>query len=151
MKKLLVLLPALLAAAPAIPCGATSGFCVCIRAPSVEAGLAAADAVFRGTVLEVEEAPPRVHDPANPQPWARTRIRVVESWKGVSAGTVSVHQIAIANCETPFRVGDEYVVYARRRSDGSLLSDSCTRGMAVTERLAGDELRELRRLTAATR
>lgn len=58
MKKIAILLAAgLLAAGPAVPCGATSGFCVCVRPQSAQYGLESAEAVFRGVVTKSSPIP----------------------------------------------------------------------------------------------
>ena len=149
MKKLLVLLPALLSAAPAIPCGASAAYCVCVARPqTVEAGLGASDAVFRGTVTELERDP-HPSDLAAQRPSVHARMRAVESWKGTVTGTVTVHQIEILDCDVRLVEGGEYIIYARRLPDGSLLTGFCDRSTSMSLGPAAEELRELRRLTAA--
>lgn len=149
-KAALLLLPALLAAGPAIPCGATSGFCRCIRAPSARA-LESSDAVFRGVVTQAEHLVPGPGNPPEPKPWRRASVRVVERWKGVPGDTVTIFQVGMPDCSGPFEKGGEYLIYANRQTDATLLSDTCSRTMAMTQKGADEELRELRRLAAATR
>jgi hypothetical protein len=148
MKKLLVLLPALLAAGPAIPCGTTSGFCICGRVPASWA-LESSDAVFRGIVARAEHLAPDPGAPPDPQPWMRANVRVVERWKGVPGDTVTIFQVDLSDCGAVFEEGGEYLIYADRHTDSTLRSSSCSRTMAMTQKGAAEEMAELRRLTAA--
>ncbi len=150
-KAALLLLPALLAAGPAVPCGATSAFCTCARPESARQALEVEDAVFRGVAVEVAYFVPHPGQTADALPPVRVRVRVAERWKGAPADTVTFYTTLNSGmCPYYFAQGAEYLVYARARPDSVLVTSSCTRTMLTAERGADAELRELRRLTAAT-
>jgi hypothetical protein len=146
MKKLLVLLPALLAAAPASPCGATSGTCVCSPPQSAKWGLESADVVFRGVVTKIEFTFP---GPSGSPSTEHAKFHVIEQWKGASADTISVYH-SLSDCGYRFQPGVEYLIYAD--DEASYLTASiCNRTMKMTEKEADEDVRELRRLAAVAR
>ena len=79
-------------------------------------------AVFSGRVTGIERA-------ADTSGKRRIRLQIVEKFRGDiagPAGEVSVYTDAVALCGSPFRVGKEYFVYARR-DQGRLTTSVCSR------------------------
>ncbi|HEU4453269.1 MAG TPA: hypothetical protein VFR81_09420 [Longimicrobium sp.] len=150
MKKIAILLAAgLLAAGPAAPCAADS-LCSCAMPRTAQIAFERSDAVFRGVAIDVPPLPA-----VGGTPWPderRVRIRVLERWKGDVPDTATVYTEWVdAVCGYPLEQGAEYVVYARAATEPNprLTVHLCS-GTKPTKD-ADEELRELRRLAAATR
>lgn len=150
MKKLaFLLLPVLLAAAPASPCAADS-FCSCRMPRTPGDALEHSDAVFRGVAIDVPPLPA-----VSSTPWPderRVRIRVLERWKGDVPDTAIVYTAWVDGvCGYPFEEGAEYVVYARAATEPRpRLTVFLCSGTKPTKDAAAD-LRELRRIARGRR
>lgn len=86
-------------------------------------------AVFVGRVLSIENLAPR----SLPRFFGRrkVRVRVVEGFRGTAAGQPDVSVLTGSgggDCGYPFRVGEEYLVYASRNEEsGELTTGICSR------------------------
>ena len=149
MRKIAILLATvLLVAAPASPCPAAS-FCSCRMPRTAQDAFEGSDAVFRGVAFD---APPLSEGGPVVSEERRVRIRVLERWKGTVPDTATVYTAWVDGiCGYPFEEGAEYVVYARAATEPTprLTVHLCS-GTKPTKDAAAD-LRELRRLAAATR
>ena len=98
--------------------------CSCLPFGTVLEELEEADAVFLGRVLAV-------HD--NQATGRRlARVRVVESWKGVSTGLVTVETpISGAECGYPLESGENHVFYVNRHGGNRLHLSLCSRTMPL--------------------
>jgi hypothetical protein len=113
--------------------------CSCGPLPAPIFAVQGADAVFRGTVLGIEDAPQ----------WGKAvRFRVLEAWKGVSGAEVVIGTgRGGGDCGWDlFTTGAEFVVYAYEPGSFGhglpLETDICTRTSGIDR--AGDDLRFLR-------
>jgi hypothetical protein len=99
--------------------------CTCLRWGTVLEELAASDAVFSGRVLDVQDYS---------EPGRRlATVEVVESWKGVSPGVVTVEtRIEGAECGYPLRPGENHLFYAYRLSGNHVHVNICTRTMLLS-------------------
>jgi hypothetical protein len=146
MKRIAILLvPVLLAAAPAAPCAADS-FCSCGKRASVRESFEHSAAVFRGQVVEMQQAEPGRMPPT---PFRWVRLRVAERWKGAAGDTITV--LTSWNdgvCGFQFTQDAGYVVYARDLSpEVPLFVSQC--GRTWTSKDAGREIRALRRISGS--
>lgn len=75
---------------------------------------------------------------------------MIERWKGASGDTIPVYH-SYSDCAHRFEEGVEYLIYAEVDEASYLTASICNRTMKMTEKGADEDVRELRRLTAATR
>ena len=99
--------------------------CSCALSP-IKEEIQRSDAVFSGKVQSIEEDR-MLADGGSPS--GMVTLAVHESWKGVSAESVSVHgQGDGMNCYTMFEKDETYLVYASRKGEGDdapLQNDVC--------------------------
>lgn len=122
------------------PCAA----CDCAET-SVDAAVEAANAVFIGRVLGVNEAADEENDTRTP-----ARLLVQERLKGGLPSAVTVATaISSTACGYHFEVGERYLVYAMRRpargQPTRLWTSTCMRTSPLTD-VSGEELAYLRAL-----
>jgi hypothetical protein len=125
------LFASLLLALLALPGGAWA--CSCAPAPSAEAALQGAAAVFEARVISGPHGAPE----GGQQPWfgqVTYELEVLRSWKGspeprtaVSTGSQG------AMCGRAFEVGGRYVIYASRSPEGALSDSLCSRTRTLAE------------------
>ena len=102
----------------------TAVACSCAPPPSPSEAEEAADAVFTGTVVEMEQEGGSV----------RVRLHVDEARKGADTDEIVVHTAASpAACGFTFRLDKTYLVYAHR-SDDQLRVSLCSRSRQVEDR-----------------
>jgi carboxypeptidase family protein len=73
----------------------------------------------------------------------RVELAVIEAFGGLQLSQVTLVQSG-SDCDYPFRMGESYVVYAYRSSDGQLATSICARTRPVAD--ATDDLTYLRSL-----
>lgn len=107
-----------LAAVLAASASAGTAFaCSCGPLPPPKESLAASDAVFTATVLEVTAT----------QMNRQVRLRVESSWKGARCGEMTiVTGLNDADCGYDFQAGTSYLIYADR-AKGSFTTNICSR------------------------
>ena len=107
-----------------------TGFaCSCISLSPPRPEFARVDAVFSGYVTEIDRTD-EAYDVV------RVTVEVLTAWKGITGRRVMVHTgWSGAQCGYSFRVGESYLIYAYRSSDGTLRTNMCMR----TRPLAGAE------------
>lgn len=147
MKKIAILLAAgLLAAGPAAPCAADS-FCSCGKRQAIGDSFEGSGAVFRGVVMEMQQAEPG----RMPMGFRSVRLRVVERWKGVAGDTVTV--LTSWNdgiCGYQFTRNAEYVVYTEDLNpEVPLFVHQC--GRTRMSKDAAREIHALRRISSRSR
>lgn len=104
-------------------------------AAAVQRAVEEADAVFVGIVEEVSGSYPL---PTSRGTYhgseRRFQFRVLRSWKGMAEPTTIIRTgSGDGDCGVDFVLGDVYVVYTwRRRADGALWTDICTRTGVLT-------------------
>jgi len=121
--------------------------CSCVGSPTPKEALAAADAVFSGTVITIGEVP-RSRDDTNFW-WAQKEVsfRVTRTWKGTNQVNLVVRTgRGESDCGYHFVPGGSYLVYANWRdpmgaSSTNLFTSTCTRTREYSR--AADDLREL--------
>lgn len=127
-----------------LPPGCDTGLCSCVGPETAADALQSADAVFAGRVVSVRDTV--LDEPDFPE-WPRrvVTLRVDRAWKGVEAETVTVLTgMGGGDCGFPFRVGETYLVYARRGGrdgTGPLATGICGRTALFAH--ADKDLREL--------
>jgi hypothetical protein len=95
--------------------------CECKKSLTPNEARKAAEAVFAGTVVEVNRERTQ-----GGYEW-RVKLSVEQSWKGGDEGEVVVYVLG-DDCAVSFEAGKRYLVYARRQEGrGRLVTDSCTR------------------------
>ena len=103
------------------------------------------DAVFVGTVLSA-------HDESKGVGGFNSRLiklSVDESFRGLASNVAEVFtSYSGASCGFPFRVGQQYLVYAYKGETGRLTTSICNRTRAITE--ASEDLSYLRGLSTAS-
>jgi len=130
--------------------------CSCAMPPTPAVGFTQADAIFSGTVsqLNLGSALGRLLEPVRqwlglaPAPSAYNQFAVVavsQSWKGVRHSPVQVQTDGGAMCGFPFVSGQRYLIYAHA-SGGGLSATICSRTAELG--LAGTDLAYLRTLPA---
>ena len=109
--------------------------CQCGEVPSIARGLATADAVFAGRVVEVW--PVRVTAAGDDCIAQRATLRADARFKGVAPmkSAAAAEQTLFetgGNCSYRFTRGEAYLVFAKRGADGRLGASICspTRGLA---------------------
>lgn len=146
----LVLLAAVLVAPSASPCK-------CRPPPPPDQALAQAAAVFTGTVAKAERvtkdgkrsdfsvrdltAAEEESQPSEDR--YEVTFAVDRSWKGVGAPTVVLTSRlpVCCLCLTAFEKGQQWLIYAERKPDGTLLGGSCSRTTLL--KLADADLKAL--------
>lgn len=105
-------------------------------------------AVFSGEVVEIVPFHVEYESATVPRPPIGSRlvsIRIDRSWVGGSSGVVQVHTgKGDADCGFPFRVGEQYLVYARDVS-GRLQASACSRTRLLSD--AAEDLKYLDELS----
>ena len=127
----------LMAALPALPCSCMSSGPPCEAAWKV-------DAVFFGKVVELH------HDRKEPDSngsiqfngflGTHALFEISESFRGITGGTKQIEirtGMGGGDCGYPFKLGESYVVYARRSKDDLLVTSICSR-TAPAERAEAD-------------
>jgi Carboxypeptidase regulatory-like domain len=95
------------------------------------------DAVFVGTVTGIAQGPARVAD--IPTERRHVTLSVQRAARGVTGAAVEVSTgLGGGDCGFDFRVGERYIVYARKTADGSLSVSICSRTRRLAE--AGEDL-----------
>lgn len=117
---------------PAFPCSCSP--------PSIPNAIERADAIFSGQVVSID-----LMDESFGWYGARVELRVFRGWKGRSGSRAVVFtEPSSAACGFPFRVGERYLVFARRvGEDRRLGTGLCSRTARLGE--AGEELAYLGR------
>lgn len=111
---------------------------------AIRESLHEADVVFVGRIEGVEV----LREDQSGIETQRTRFYVIQSWKGDTANRLYVETtLTCCLCGFPFPEHGEYLVYAYRSSDGSVLGTSvCTRTKLASE--AAEEIAILDQLQA---
>ena len=106
-----------------LPDPGTATACTCIKPRLATAQESSADAIFTGTVTEVERVPA----------WPNLKnvtFAVDTTWKGTDSYSVTlITAWADDSCGIPFRVGESWLVYAVVNGDSNLSTGTCTRTM----------------------
>jgi|GEM_PF-3658683 len=127
-------------AAHACSCGGSSDS----LADAVFSSLDAANAVFLGEVVDVAEQNEGAENPHRSQ---LLLFKVLESWKGVSEPYITIHnkEASVVGCESPFLLGETYLVYAWRDVDtDNLTAHLYACGLTTSLANADDQLAILR-------
>lgn len=95
-----------------------------------------ADAIFTGKVSGIEHGVPQEVAPRG----QRIRFAVESAWTGVDAPSVVIAGDD-GGCGYRFELGESYLVYAERRTDGMLATNICWRTARLSS--AGDDLEQL--------
>ena len=120
--------------------------CTCSKAPpGVCPGLQQDDAVFLGTVTQIEQVSPGGETPAS-GPETRYRFRVDESYFGVSSAEADIFSGGDdGDCAYTFEAGAQYAVFADRANDGRLFANICSSTRPASEaRALVPQLRAMR-------
>jgi hypothetical protein len=116
--------------------------CSCVISPPPREALKGADAVFVGKVVGGLTTSPSSRG-------VLTHFLVRSAWKGCWTSAVAVDGTAGgSNCGYSFEMGEEYLIYARRR-DGELYTSQCTRTAPAREAMEDLAALGLPPLTAA--
>ncbi|MBI5423180.1 MAG: hypothetical protein HZA32_03785 [Opitutae bacterium] len=109
--------------------GVSAFACRCGDRPAILDATAKADAIFVGRVTKLSIAYRKFDDVDGYREVIECEFRVTVGLKGVEAKEeqkMVVTSSAGPACGYPFRIGDEYLVYARRHAQ-ELETDICTR------------------------
>ena len=115
--------------------------------PDYRAALRTTDAVFRGTVVRVQDL---LQPPVSPSDGAPLALRIIvfdadASWAGVKSRRVFIFTgVGGGDCGFDFKVGQPYVVWAKRNDSlapNELSTGICSFTRALDE--AGEQLRQL--------
>ena len=103
--------------------------CSCFGPPSTERALADSDAVFVGEVVKLDRPSPFKSSAS----LETDTFRVSESWKGPEGGMLEVRTPLMGvSCGYPFKVGQEYLVYAYEGKQG-IETDGCSQTKPLSE------------------
>ncbi len=131
----------------------TARACLCGKVKPCEA-YAKASVVFAGSVVDVSMKPAESAPVGDVISYTLTSerpvalIKVEEAFLGVKTKEVEVSGVGI-NCDYDFDVGQRYLVYASRGSDGKLYTSLCSRTAPLSE--ASEDLAYLRNVTKSLR
>jgi hypothetical protein len=92
--------------------------------------LSFADAVFTGVVTDIS---PVLTPDGNGVTGFVTTLAADRSFVGRTGTGTVILTAKLSSCDFQFRVGERYLVYARRASDGSLIASSCSRTKLLTD------------------
>jgi hypothetical protein len=113
---------------------ATAHACSCLPPPPPAQALRMSDAVFVGTVVDIERAPKNGEIAT-----VRATLQVARYWKGLGTGTVTVKTASSTPaCGFPFQKGQTYLVYASGH-DTLFETNLCTRTKLVNGMTAEEE------------
>ena len=112
--------------------------CKCARPGSPCAATWQADAVFVGHVVSIESS--------SMQGGRVVQLAVVEAFRGFQLSQVTLVTGYGESCGYDFRMGESYVVYARRSPEGQLSTSICTRTRPLAN--GSEDLTYLRSLAA---
>src|SRR5512145_19756 len=119
--KILVLVPAVVAAMATLVDLPSADGCSCVRTPPPAQAFERADAVLMGKVLSIKDGPTPYHVTA--------KIEASKIWKGeknFSTAILTTKDLG-AMCGFYFQVGKTYLIYAYKNQDGWLETNNCTR------------------------
>ncbi len=106
----------------------TSGVhaCSCMEPPAPEIALSEATAVFVGKVIDMQPSDPSTEESIQ-FGVNNVLFEVRQAWKGVESARITIHTLnSLAACGYPFKVGQEYLVYATGKV-GDLYVYQCSR------------------------
>jgi hypothetical protein len=112
--------------------------CTCIESPDPRLAMDAADAVFLGSAVDVQETTTHLTDGSDRIPSRTVTFRLHAGWKGLEA---SVQEVTVTtghgdgDCGFEFQPGTAYLVYARKGEQG-LSTSICSRTAAAEHALA---------------
>lgn len=120
---------------------------------NIERQIEMADCIFRGTVVKVEP----FRNEANGGIYTRTVVQVADVLKGKLPAVIelvhfggAIDGIGIDNCAAPrFQVGEERLLFVRRRHDGTLGTIAGDQSAIKLERTPGTDLSGGSKLVAA--
>lgn len=117
--------------------------CECVESGPPCQAVWRADAVFAGTVRAIEPTT-EGYDPVTQETFSTVRFDVHEAFVNSRPGSIELLSSPLSTCSFDFRVGEKYVVYARKLKSGRLTASICSR----TRLLAGarEDLEYLRNL-----
>jgi hypothetical protein len=109
--------------------------CKCVVEANIERAAARADVVFRGRVLDVAEAMgPVAQQPERMTAYRQVRVERLASYQGTVPEAVTLRTgLGDGDCGFPFRVGEEYLVFAERHPGAELSTDICTRTARIQD------------------
>jgi hypothetical protein len=140
----MLIAPAVLCLALAFPRAADACSCVASGPPCEE--FFRTDAVFVGTVRSISPIEGSGHHPQSAN--SRVRLTVDRAFRGIDGDVVELMtEPSGGQCGYPFRVGERYVVYARRHEDKNLWASICSRTQPIGQ--ADEDRRYFERLPAA--
>ena len=110
--------------------------CSCMPSPPPQEALAKADAVFSGTVENIEKTSEKVLYDGKESSYERLKVtvRVQESWKGTNAATLVVYTSPNgASCGYRFTKGTRYLIYAGHGEKKELVASLCSRTASMSQ------------------
>jgi len=121
-----------------------AGACSCVPPKPPKQSLAAADAVFHGTVASIEPLEAANATSTSPDGRLRVTFKVARVWKGdvterfVMEGTSP----NVGMCDFPYAVGSDYIIYAYVRN-GTATTGLCTRSAELPDKKPNGDFAKL--------